>query len=105
MSRGSLASKLKTIFSIRVLRLKAAIYLYLAPQFFEKKTVGLFFCVQEGMRKIPRFTGNPVDQAFERLRTRVPGFEPDPPEIEIIQRELDKARIRKVKKGDTDHVL
>lgn len=43
---------------------------------------------------------------------RVPGFEPDPPEMEIVQRELDKtqqklglARIRKEKKGDTDHVL
>lgn len=54
---------------------------------------------------MPRFTGNPVDQAFERLMQRVPVFEPDPPEIEIVQRELDKARIRKVKKGDTDHVL
>lgn len=44
--------------------------------------------------------------------TRVPGFEPDPPEMEIIQQELDKTqrklgltRIRKEKKGDTDHVL
>lgn len=64
------------------------------------------------MRKIPRFTENPVDQAFERLMTRVPNFEPDPPEIEIVQQELDKiqrklglARIRKEKKGEQDHVL
>lgn len=64
------------------------------------------------MKEIPRFTENREDQAFERLMMRVPGFEPDPPEIEIVQQELDKsqrklglARIRKEKKGEQDHVF
>lgn len=50
---------------------------------------------------------------------RVPGFEPDPPEMEIIQQELEKtqqkpgktqqelgpAEIRKERKGETSDVL
>lgn len=60
-----------------------------------------------------------MDQAFERLMQRVPGFEPDPPEMEIIQQELEKtqqkpgktqqelgpAEIRKERKGETSDVL
>lgn len=71
-----------------------------------KKDCGAFSVFRKkGMKEIPRFTENREDQAFERLMQRVPGFEPDPPEMEIVQRELDKARIRKEKEGDTDHVL
>lgn len=71
-----------------------------------KKDCGAFSVSRKkGMKEIPRFTENREDQAFERLMMRVPGFEPDPPEMEIVQRELDKVRIRKEEKGDTDHVL
>jgi len=59
------------------------------------------------MKEIARFTENRKDQAFERFMQRVPGFEPDPPEAEIIQQELDKvqwkqglAQSRKKEKGE-----
>lgn len=57
------------------------------------------------MREIPRFTESRADQAFERLMQRVPGFEPDPPELKNVQQELEKTAIRKKKKGEKDHVL
>lgn len=76
-----------------------------SPTVFEKRLWGFFAFRKKGMKEIPRFTENREDQAFERLMMRVPGFEPDPPEMEIVQRELDKVRIRKEEKGDTDHVL
>lgn len=70
-----------------------------------KKDCGAFSVFRKkGMKEIPRFTENREDQAFERLMQRVPGFEPDPPEIEIVQQELGEARIRKEEKVETDTI-
>ncbi len=38
---------------------------------------------------MPYFTSKPTDVAYETLMKRVPRFEPDPPECEVIQMDLD----------------
>lgn len=41
---------------------------------------------------MPYFTCKPVNMAYETLMKRIPRFEPDPPECEVIQMDLDKRK-------------
>ena len=47
---------------------------------------------------MPNFTNNKIDQAYESFMQQVPGFHRDPPEAEVIQKNLDKST-KNVKKG------
>ena len=47
---------------------------------------------------MPNFTNNKNDQAYESFMQQVPGFHRDPPEAEVIQKDLDKSA-KNVKKG------
>jgi hypothetical protein len=40
--------------------------------------------------KVPNFTSNKVDRAYESFMKQVPGFQRDPPEAKVIQHDLDK---------------
>ena len=39
---------------------------------------------------MPNFTDNRVDRAYESFMQQVPGFHRDPPEAEVIQRDLER---------------
>ncbi|WP_166544370.1 hypothetical protein [Acutalibacter sp. 1XD8-36] len=39
---------------------------------------------------MPNFTESKIDRAYESFMKQVPGFQRDPPEASIIQRDLDK---------------
>ncbi len=41
---------------------------------------------------MPYFTSKPVDVAYETLMKRIPRFEPDPLECEVIQMDLDRQK-------------
>ena len=47
---------------------------------------------------MPNFTNNKIDQAYESFMQQVPGFHRNPPEAEVIQKDLDKSA-KNVKKG------
>ncbi len=42
------------------------------------------------MCKVPNFTSSKTDRAYESFMKQVPGFQRDPPEAEVIQRDLSK---------------
>ncbi|MCI9193606.1 MAG: hypothetical protein HFE92_09495 [Acutalibacter muris] len=47
---------------------------------------------------MPNFTESKTDRAYESFMKQVPGFSRDPPESEIIQKDIN----RKVKGAPTD---
>jgi len=40
--------------------------------------------------KVPNFTDNKVDRAYENFMKQVPGFQRDPPEAKTIQKDIQK---------------
>ena len=50
------------------------------------------------MCKVPNFTENKIDRAYESFMKQVPGFQRDPPEAEIIRKDMER---NNKKKGDS----
>jgi len=58
-----------------------------------KKFVALFAFQKKregGECKVPNFTDNKVDRAYENFMKQVPGFQRDPPEAKAIQKDIQK---------------
>ena len=51
------------------------------------------------MCKVPNFTSNKIDRAYESFMKQVPGFQRDPPEAKVIQRDLDKDKRKGAQNG------
>ena len=49
---------------------------------------------------MPRFTKTETEQAYEQLMKRKPNFERDPPELEIIQKDMEKIKKKGKSKND-----
>lgn len=49
---------------------------------------------------MPNFTDNKVDRAYENFMKQVPGFQRDPPEAEVINRDMKKNQKKDVRKND-----
>lgn len=44
---------------------------------------------------MPNFTDNKIDRAYESFMKQVPGFQRDPPEAEVIHRDMERNRKKK----------
>ena len=69
-----------------------------------KKPVGLFAFLDKFSRRydrVPRFTNNVIDQAYENFMKQVPGFHREPDEARTIQKDMERDK----KKGGRSHDL
>ena len=54
----------------------------------------------ERMMRMPKFTKNYTDRAYESFMPQVPGFHRDPPEAKVIQKDLDREKRKGAKKHE-----
>ena len=69
-----------------------------------KKPVGLFAFLDKFSRRydrVPRFTNNVIDQAYENFMKQIPGFHREPDEARTIQKDMERDK----KKGGRSHDL
>lgn len=66
--------------------------------------MGLFAFLDKFSRRydrVPRFTNNVIDQAYENFMKQIPGFHQEPDEAKTIQRDMERDK----KKGGRLHDL
>ena len=52
--------------------------------------------------RMPKFTKNYTDRAYESFMQQVPGFHRDPPEAKVIQKGLDREKRKGAKKREQE---